>query len=228
MAKFLDANGVSTLWSKIKEKVNEVDTRDRVTALEAEVDDLQANTYDDTEVRGLIQANTDALAILNGTEDGSVEKTVATKIAEVVAGADADFDTLKEIADWIMNDTTGATSMANDIAALKAKLEGVDTTVVEEIAEAITTALQDENGADKYALATELTALVTRVEALETESGLHSDAITALEALIDADKAAAWTAAEANAKAYTDEQIATNIIAMTDAEIDAAIAAAVV
>ena len=32
------------------------------------------------------------------------------------------YDTLKEIADWIMSDTTGAATMANDITALKTKL----------------------------------------------------------------------------------------------------------
>ena len=48
------------------------------------------------------------------------DKLVADAIAEVVASADTSFDTLKEIADWILNDTTGAASMANDIAALKA------------------------------------------------------------------------------------------------------------
>ena len=37
----------------------------------------------------------------------------------MVNGAPEDFDTLKEVADWIKNDTTGAAKMANDIAALK-------------------------------------------------------------------------------------------------------------
>lgn len=42
-----------------------------------------------------------------------------------MAGADASYDTLKEIADWILNDTTGATKMANDIARLDAILDGI-------------------------------------------------------------------------------------------------------
>ena len=37
----------------------------------------------------------------------------------IVDGASESFDTLKEIADWIANDQTGAAKMANDIAALK-------------------------------------------------------------------------------------------------------------
>lgn len=57
--------------------------------------------------------------VLNGdvTVQGSVKKTVSDKIAEVVANAPEKFDTLKEIADWIDNDTTGAAKMANDIKA---------------------------------------------------------------------------------------------------------------
>lgn len=76
--------------------------------------------YDDVQIKSDIKANTDAIAILNGesTVDGSVKKTVAAEIAKVVADAPEDFDTLKEIADWISNDTTNATKMANDIATI--------------------------------------------------------------------------------------------------------------
>ena len=54
---------------------------------------------------------------LNG--DSSEVGSVAYQIAEVVAGADARYDTLKEIADWIISDTTGAAKMASDILALQ-------------------------------------------------------------------------------------------------------------
>ena len=54
----------------------------------------------------------------------SVKEEVAAGIAEVVAGAPADFDTLKEIADWIANDKTSSAQMVNDIAGLKAALNG--------------------------------------------------------------------------------------------------------
>ena len=39
------------------------------------------------------------------------DKLVADAIAAVVAGAESDFDTLKEVADWINNDTTGAAAL---------------------------------------------------------------------------------------------------------------------
>ena len=66
-----------------------------------------------------------AITVLNG--NASTVGSVAYQIAQVVAGADASFDTLKEIADWIMNDTTGAAAMANDIKTLKTSVYGVET-----------------------------------------------------------------------------------------------------
>ena len=48
-----------------------------------------------------------------------VDSKISTEIAKVVANADADFDTLKEIADWIKNDTTGASKMSADIDEIK-------------------------------------------------------------------------------------------------------------
>ena len=47
-------------------------------------------------------------------------KNVAIEeVAKIVDGADSSFDTLKEIAEWIANDTTGSVQMANDITELK-------------------------------------------------------------------------------------------------------------
>ena len=73
----------------------------------------EAKAYAD----GLNEAMDTRVKVLEGIDH---DKLVADAIAEVVASADTSFDTLKEIADWILNDTTGAASMANDIAALKA------------------------------------------------------------------------------------------------------------
>ena len=54
--------------------------------------------------------------------DKSVRTISAEEVAKVVANAPQSFDTLKEIADWIENDTTGAAKMANDISALKTQV----------------------------------------------------------------------------------------------------------
>ena len=58
--------------------------------------------------------------LVGSDSDKTARAIAAEEVAKVVANANADFDTLKEIADWIQNDTTGAASMANDIANLKA------------------------------------------------------------------------------------------------------------
>ena len=55
--------------------------------------------------------------------DGSVKKTVADAIARVVAGAPEDLDTLKEIADYIASDKTGAAELAAAISQLQTLTE---------------------------------------------------------------------------------------------------------
>ena len=234
--KFLDQGGVSTLWTRIAEEVAKVDAKvtdnaadilahgTRLEAAEKKIEALEAGTYDDTAVRGLIAANTTeigkntaAIALLNGDAEtaGSVANTAtaiaAAKVAEIVANANADFDTLKEIADWILNDTTGAADMANDIAALQGQMAGIDTTVVAKIAAEIEAALKAD-GADKFALAADLTALATRVKALEDAGFQNAEQVgSAIDAKIAALKLAdsydakgAAAAAEANAKAHAE------------------------
>jgi chromosome segregation ATPase len=65
-------------------------------------------------------AATAAIEILNGEGVGSVKDTAAAAAAEavaaVVADADSDFDTLKEVADWIYNDKTGAAALQIAVA----------------------------------------------------------------------------------------------------------------
>lgn len=234
--KFLDQSGVSTLWTRVAEEVAKVDKKatDNAAAIAehaTKIAALEAGTYDDSELRGLIGANktaaetnaanikknTDAIAVLNGdvATSGSVAHTAnaaaAAKVAEIVAGANADFDTLKEIADWILNDTTGAADMANDIKALEDKLVGVDTTVVAHVAAAIEAALKAD-GADKYALAADLNALAVRVKAIEdagyqnaSQVGYAIDTkIAALKLAESYDAKGAAAAAESNAKAHAD------------------------
>lgn len=228
--KFLDQAGVSTLWSRVAEEVAKVDAKavknaediavhaGKIQTMEGQIAALEAGTYDDTELRGLIgdnkaahEANATAIGVLNGAADvvGSVANTAnaaaAAKVAEIVANADADFDTLKEIADWILNDTTGAADMANDIAALQG-LVG-DVAVATQIANAIAA-----EGLDKYALAADLDALVDRVKALEDAGYQNAEAVAAaIDAKIAAldlanayDAKGAATAAETAAKAHAD------------------------
>ena len=94
---------------------------------------VDAKAYTDEEIvkvnnaastlEGRVANNEAAIVILNGEGAGSVKKQVADAIAGVVASAPEDFDTLKEVADWIASDTTGAAKMQADIA----RLDGADT-----------------------------------------------------------------------------------------------------
>lgn len=211
--KFLDQSGVSILWSRINEELEKKQTTldthtQQITTMSGKIEALEQGTYDDTEIRGLISSNTQAIETLNGTGEGSVDKKVANEIAKIVNdNNNGSIDTLNEIAAWIINDTTGAASMANDITALKGKLTGIDSTVVDKITAMINSALKND-GVDKYALAADLTALAGRVNTLEN--------------------AGYQTAAQVGTA--IDNKIATldipSVAGLSEAEIDAAIASA--
>lgn len=86
--------------------------------------------YDDlaAALKDLIDGKADGqvVATLVGEDSGkSVRAISAEEVAKIVAGADESYNTLKEIADWIMSDSTGAAKMANDITRLDAILDGI-------------------------------------------------------------------------------------------------------
>lgn len=187
--KFLNQDGVGILWNRIATKFAE---KTDIENLQEQIDALQPDDGSgNAELLQKINANESAIAkntaaitALNAEEgEGSVAQIASNvavaEIAKVVAGADENFDTLKEIADWIANDTTGAAGMANDIDALQ-ELVG-STAVATQIAEAIEEALKVE-GVDKYALAADLTALTEKVNAISVE-GLTQAEIEAVTPL---------------------------------------------
>lgn len=55
----------------------------------------------------------------------AMRQIAAEEVVKIVNSADSRYDTLKEISDWILSDTTGAASMANDIQSLKAQLNAL-------------------------------------------------------------------------------------------------------
>lgn len=97
-----------------------------------------------TTARTAEEANARALTILNSdsTVDGSVANTVATYITELIAGAPASLDTLKEIADWIENHQDDAAAMNSKILE-NTKAITAETTRAEAAEEANAKALQD-------------------------------------------------------------------------------------
>lgn len=184
---FADAVGGAQLVKTEDGKVSWVkpDTT-TVEGLSTAIESLKTTVGDDT--KGLVkQVNDNKAAItrLNGTS--SEEGSVAYQIAQVVAGADESYDTLKEIADWISSHATDAATMnsqistnKNDITALKG-LVG-ETAVATQISTAIDAALKSGEN-DKYALASDLTAANGKITALEEKIGEKAVATQITEAI---------------------------------------------
>ena len=197
--------GVATQISGINTKIGEVAEGKTVvgligeastaasTALSEAVADLEAA---DSALDGRVEAVEGAVELLNGTATtaGSVAHTVATEIAKVVASAPEDFDTLKEIADWIGSDTTGAAQMQTDIAGLKTPTEGHTESIADlEAEDERLEGLIDGN-------ASGILALQGRVEALEQDG-----ALAALTSRVEANEGAI------EALQTADEELAADI-----------------
>lgn len=177
-------------------------------------------TYIDKQVE---LANGDTTAVANllnaliGTSDKAAalenQKTVraisAEEVAKIVANADTKYDTLKEIADWILSDTTGAAKMASDILQLQnyvgAPAEG------ETAATGLFKAIADEASradAAEKANAKAISDEVTR--ATGVEEGLEGR-IATLEGLFDGDNSvdAKIAAAQKAAEDHSDANLVT-------------------
>ena len=224
------AAAVQTEVNALEAKVGTVPESKTVVQMIEEAQ--EAATYDDTEIKAKVQANTNAIGVLNGeaTVEGSVKKTVADEIAKVIADAPESFDTLKEISDWISSHSDDAAAMNSAITALQGILDGIGDTESGEKATVVayvTDAIAALNIGD-YATAAQLTALAGRVTTLEGASHTHAnkelldtytqteanlaDAVakkhthanaTELDKIANGDKAK-WDAMEQNAKDYAD------------------------
>lgn len=145
-----------------------------VEGLQTAVASLQATVGNENS--GLVKQvaeNKAAIDTLNG--DKNVSGSVAYQIAQIVAGADESFDTLKEIAEWITTHKTDAATMnaqintnKDDIASLKTLVGS--TAVATQIANAIDAALKNGE-TDKYALAADLTSLSNEVDGIKSKLG---------------------------------------------------------
>lgn len=91
--------------------------------------DKDINARIDKEIADRTAADESLREAITSSAEGTIEEAkviVAEEIAKVVAGAPEDLDTLKEIATWIQNDTTGSAQMANDVEALKSKVSELE------------------------------------------------------------------------------------------------------
>lgn len=204
-------NGDETVEGSVDKKI-----KDATATLKSEI---SASAYDDTELKGRISANEDAIAALIGEGEGSVDKKVADAVAKIVADAPEAYDTLKEIADWIASHTTDATAMNTQINANKddiAKLKGLVTQLPEGSESTTLIEFIEEKLAS---LKTELTTAITtaKAEAI-TAAGTNADAkISAkvgeigegtVKDYVDNAKSEAITSATADATSKADKALA--------------------
>lgn len=139
--KTINETTIPGLNTEIAKKANAADvyTKSEIgtiaegkTLVEMIADAKSEASYDDTEIKNSIKANTDALAILNG-DAGTTGSVIAIanaqakkEVAAIVGAAPETFDTLEEIANWIANDKSGAAAMAASIAANKTAIEAIN------------------------------------------------------------------------------------------------------
>ena len=75
----------------------------------------------------ILESTTSAVTTAVSEATKIATEVASESIAKIVDGASSSYDTLKEIADWIINDTTGSAQMANDIQALKVDTNNLKT-----------------------------------------------------------------------------------------------------
>lgn len=118
---------------------------DGKTVAQAIEDAKTAATYDDTEVRGLIKSNKDAIGVLNGgdTIEGSVAKSVkdaindfATKVSQ-----DGTVNTFKELVDYVAAHGSEYTDAIADIAANKSAIKTLNGTGAGSVSKAVNDAI---------------------------------------------------------------------------------------
>ena len=180
---------------------------------------------------GRVTANENAIATLNGnaSTSGSVDYKVANAIAKIVNdNQNGSIDTLNEIAAWIVNDTTGAAKMANDIATLKGE-ETVEGSVKKALKDAKTyadglhTTATNAIGAEKTRAEGVEKALAGRLTVVEGEGEgsikkALQDAKTYTDGLVGEIPAKVGETSTATVVAYVDAKVAAEQKRASDAE----------
>ena len=129
--------------AEIDEKLEEIDipdvsdlaTKEEVQAVDAKVDAIEIPDVSDFATKEEVEAvdsKVDAIEIpdvSNFATKDEVSETVTTEVAKIVADAPEDFNTLKEIADYIASDKTKADQIETSISNLEEnKVDWVEST----------------------------------------------------------------------------------------------------
>lgn len=145
---------------------------DKAQSAQNDLDALEAVVgADDTAgLRKRIKANEDAIGVLNGTGEGSVDKAVKDAIDDFASKVtdDGTINTFKELVDWVAEHPEVAQGLTTEINALKTILAGFgtaegETATVKKYVDDAIAALKIGD----YAKAADLTALAERVSTLE-------------------------------------------------------------
>lgn len=227
---------VATINADIAKAKTTLTTATPAEGINVVQDATDPNNYTIT-AKGLVtdtamNAVKERLDIIEGDVEvnGSMKNIAAAEVAKVVDNSPEAFDTLREIAEWIGSDTTGAAGMATDIANLKATLVDFDeTNTVKKTTDAIT----DRVGAieEDYLTSTDKSALELSIS---NEANAREAADKAIDDKLGAEFSATNTvanaiAAEADARVKGDAALQSQIEALgntyyTETEIDAKIA----
>ena len=176
-------------------------TAEKVAAWDAA--EANASAYTDSAITALNLAETYAKkevetkisTLIGEDKDKSIRSVAAEEVAKIVNSADTRYDTLKEIADWIISDTTGAASMANDINALKAISADTRLGTLEG---------KSHSHSNKDLLETQTQTEANLADAVAKK---HEHTNKAVLDGITEEKVTAWDGALEAAKAYTDEKL---------------------
>lgn len=152
----------------------------------------------DKEVVKKILDNKTAIDLLNATATidnqaplGSVERTVGDKVAEeiakIVANAPEDFDTLKEIADWISTHSDSATAMNSAIQENRDAVSSLKTLLgVDSSTNLWTSSELTGIKADVAQAKEDITTLTTTVSSNTDNIATHSSDIATMKEQIEA------------------------------------------
>lgn len=152
----------------------------------------------DKEVVKKILDNKTAIDLLNATATidnqaplGSVERTVGDKVAEeiakIVANAPADFDTLKEIADWISTHSDSAAAMNSVIQKNRDAVSSLKTLLgVDSSTNLWTSSELTDIKADVAQAKEDITTLTTTVSSNTDNIATHSSDIATMKEQIEA------------------------------------------
>ena len=139
----------------------------------------------------------------NAETEGSIDYKIAQAVAAIMENPDETMNSINELVTWVNDHAQDALELSNKVTTNEQDIQALEnlvgsTGVADQITKAIEAALKVD-GSDKYALATNLTAAIARIAALEQKSHEHANK-DVLDG-ITTEKVAKWDGAQAAAEA---------------------------